>query len=157
MTEEKELQLVDRFPEIMVNFKNHKMPYVLGVQCENGWFDLIYDCLSKIEFVRASSNCKVELTQIKQKLGELVIYYDFDGEEKPKEIINDIVSSTNRKSRRICEVSGNQGTLCRDNDGRYLTISYGVNRNNPNYQNMYPISENINDLWKHFDNREPFQ
>jgi len=157
MTEEKELQLVDRFPEIMVNFKNHKMPHVIDVQCEDGWFDLIYDCLSKIEFVRAASNCKVELTQIKQKLGELVIYYDFDGEEKPKGVIEDIVSSTNRKSRSICEVSGNQGTLCRDNDGKYITISYGVNRNNPNYQSMYPISENITELWKHFDSREAFQ
>jgi len=157
MTEEKELKIVERFPELMVNFKNHKMPHVLDIECDDGWFEIIYDCLSKIEFIRTSSNCKIQMTQIKQKLGELVIYYDFDGEEKPKEIIKDIISSTNRKSRRICEVSGNQGTLCRNEGGGYKTISYGVNRNNPNYQHMNPISENIHELWLHFDNREPFQ
>lgn len=159
MTEEKKLDILNRFPELMVNFKNQKIPHSFDINCDDGWFDLICDCLYKIDFIRLSSNYikKLEITQIKQKFGELVIYYDYQGAKEPEGIIQDIVSSTNKKSRSVCEVSGNQGALCRDNNGKYMTISYGVNRNNPNYQSMYPISENIHELWKHLDNREAFQ
>lgn len=155
MTEETEARLVDRFPEIMVNFKNHKIPHSFDIQCDDGWFDLIYDCFCKMDFIRVSCNYikKLEITQIKQKFGELVIYYDYEGAREPEGIFKDIISSANRKSKSICEVSGEYGTLCKDGD-RYKTLSYKVTREKNEYKNFNPISQSFHDLWVELDRRE---
>ena len=161
MRAELEQKLYQRFPYLLQRFTSNKPNSSFIISCDDGWYDTIYDCLNKIDYVCVLTNSKLEIMQIKEKFGELAIYIDFintEGErsETANQIIQDIIRSAAESSKKICEVSGNHGTLCSDKS-KYKTLSYEVVRNNHKYTGYHPISNNIAELWIHYDNKPAFQ
>lgn len=161
MRAELEQKLYQRFPYLLQRFTSNKPNSSFTISCESGWYDIIYDCLNKIDYVCVLTNSKLEIMQIKEKFGELAIHIDFvnnahESSETANQIIKDIIRSAAESSKKICEVSGNYGTLCSDTN-KYKTLGYEVVRNNPKYTQYHPISNNIAELWIHQDNKPAFQ
>ena len=162
MTEELEQKLYQRFPYLLNRFTSNRPNSSFIISCEDGWYDTVYDCLAKIDYVCTLTDNKLEIMQIKEKFGELIIYYDNINPDEVAnfdtlhQIIKDIIKSAAESSKKICEVSGNYGTLCSDAN-KYKTLSYEVVRNNHKYTQYHPISNSIAELWIHNDNKEAFQ
>lgn len=111
-----------------------------GLECRDGWFDLIYGLCSEImqAYKEEKREIDLDVVQIKEKFGALRFYYAFKGKSKtihgfdfisdngvggvritPKgdgfgETISSIVRKYEKKSRHICEVCGNPGELRTD-------------------------------------------
>ena len=83
---------------------------VFGMQCDNGWYDLLDDLFSKIQVylnkhLELKRSFKVD--EVKEKYGTLRVYYS-GGDT----YIDDLISKAENKSETICEVCGAKGKLC---------------------------------------------
>lgn len=81
-----------------------------GIECDDGWFDLIE---SMCEEIQSDINYKVNnqipvtqvlVTQIKEKFGTLRFYY-----EGGDDFADGVVSLAENLSSKICETCGNKG------------------------------------------------
>jgi hypothetical protein len=72
---------------------------MFGIECGNGWNDLIYDLCKEIEKTDALMSCR--FTQIKEKWGLLRVYINY-GDDK----IYDLIYEYEKKSSKICELCG---------------------------------------------------
>jgi hypothetical protein len=81
---------------------------LFGIECENGWFDLLDETFSKIQkHLDENQNLEFDIEQIKEKYGTLSIYYH-GGDDFIERVIRD----AEKKSSTICEVCGKPGKLC---------------------------------------------
>ena len=89
-----------------------------GIECGDGWHDLIDDTLTAIEKHCASIGSKPPgITQIKEKLGLLRIYFrPYD------EGIEAILHAAEQRSASICEQCGRPGKLV---IGQYIHVTCG--------------------------------
>lgn len=164
MTEAAEAKLVERFPRLCNQFRKEGSPFHRGFQCDDGWRELIYSCLSKIQLIADLAGLDIEIAQMKQKFAELRIYLNIktkeganeEQEDLARSIIWDVVEKTSLASKKICEISGQYGTLCKDGS-RYKTLSYEVTRKNDKYKNFNPISQSLHDLWVELDRRKKYE
>lgn len=83
-------------------------PIVFGFECDDGWFNLLDELMSKIKEV--DKNRVVTIRQIKEKLGGLRFYTGNSINE-----VEDIINEYQEKSFSICEVCGKTGELCEAN------------------------------------------
>ena len=161
MTEETEARLVERFPRLCNQYRKQNSSFYRGFQCDDGWSELIYFCLSKIQLIADLAGLDIEIAQIKEKFAELRIYLDIktkegvskEQDDLARHIIWDVVEKASLASKKICEISGEYGTLCKDGS-RYKTLSYKVTREKNEYKNFNPISQSFHDLWVELDRRE---
>jgi hypothetical protein len=105
MKRELEEKLIKEFPKL---FKGSSMNpqqclMVFGCECDDGWFDLIWDTCKKIrdEAIKANIEDHVWFSQIKEKYGALRMSV-FSGSEE----IWDILFEAENESMKICEVCG---------------------------------------------------
>lgn len=77
-----------------------------GFACDKGWYPLIYETLDKIQAIVDRDNLNLEITQVKEKRGELRIYISNYTDE-----IGDAIDEATRKSITICEQCGKEGGL----------------------------------------------
>jgi len=75
-----------------------------GFECENGWFDLIWNLCIQIEKENPED---FEVCQVKEKFGTLRFYPLGGAPEK----IWDLIDAAEKKSETICEICGKPGTL----------------------------------------------
>lgn len=163
MTEELELKLVERFPNLCVDYKGdpHVTCFAFGFECCDGWYDLIYDTLCKLDFFSQISGVDITIAQIKEKFGELRIYYNpldmslltEDKGRFAQNIINDIIDNAATTSKNTCEVSGKQGTLC-SKGSWYKALCYDIVRNTEEYKEFIPVSEWMEAFWKNLDKQK---
>lgn len=73
-----------------------------GFDCDDGWFQIIYDLCSKI----SELDDKVYATQVKEKFGTLRFYIN-GGDE----LIYDLIDKADQQSGVTCEICGKQGKL----------------------------------------------
>ena len=69
-------KLIDRFPYIQ-NEHNVGLQWGSGVDCGDGWYELLYTLLEKIEDIYKRNNRNINdftIEQIKEKYGELRFY-----------------------------------------------------------------------------------
>lgn len=92
------------------------------IECEDGWFDLIYDTCKKIQAVYNKYGIEpdFEPTQIKEKYGTLSFYYstgwldeyhEIEKYQKAWQEIDKIVEESETKSAYICERCGKPGSI----------------------------------------------
>ncbi len=131
MNKELELQLVERYPDILRDYggDNHQTLMSFGFECGDGWYNLLDECMAKISHfcylstTKSGDKITVVARQIKQKFGSLRFYVDIDGASETEEsIIHDIIAAAERKSAQICEETGDYGVMCR-RGGWYKTLS----------------------------------
>jgi hypothetical protein len=119
MKEELELKLVEKYPTILKDYRGDckKTCMAWGMECGDGWYDLLDKVLNKLDYISKTSGTQVVATQIKEKYGTLRFYYDtivttdLNLDEAIDEIISDVVSAAERKSESICEMCGKWGEL----------------------------------------------
>jgi hypothetical protein len=84
--------------------QNNLMAY--GFMCGLGWYPLIRETLDKIQAIVDRDGFDLEITEVKEKFGELRIYTSIYIEE-----IEDIIEEATNKSTKICELCGKPGKL----------------------------------------------
>jgi hypothetical protein len=73
-----------------------------GIECGDGWFDLLDDLSNKIEGLKLG----IQATQVKEKYGTLRFYTNFYNEQ-----VEEYIQEAERKSEYTCEVCGKPGAL----------------------------------------------
>ena len=76
----------------------------IAYECDKGWHDLIDRTLELIDSVSKPDNFTI--TQIKEKFGELRIYY-----YPANDMIDNIIEFAINESLTICEMCGKKGKL----------------------------------------------
>jgi hypothetical protein len=120
MNKELELKLVEKYPNILCDYNGDKMKTCMhwGVECGDGWYDLLDELLAKLDYLSSVSGVQVVADQIKEKFGTLRFYYstiaktDLDLDVIVCKIIDDIVNRAEKRSIYICEKTGKDGVLC---------------------------------------------
>ena len=122
-----------------------------GCECGDGWFELINSLCGELEsaYKQRSLTPDIRVLQVKQKFGRLRFYYTFEGEKDGLVIdflgsgtlrigsaddgisediknlrseIKSIVSKYEEKSATVCELCGEDGSLCRLPKKYYKTL-----------------------------------
>ena len=120
----KELQdkIFEEFPELF-ELRQPKegeklvAPICFGLECGDGWYDLIYTLCSQIacELKYNQKGTKVQVIQVKEKFGGLRFYTSGATDE-----IHGMIRMAEATSYKICDVCGNKGEN-RNNRGWYET------------------------------------
>lgn len=99
--------LVLRFPWATYK-KGGKVIGMDGIECENGWFNLIWDMFTELETVYSVAKLKedMDITTIKEKYGVLTMYYT-----SSLVGINEVVKKYVLLSEGVCEKCGSEGGL----------------------------------------------
>ena len=113
MREELEKKLYQDFPDM---FAGRHLPLTenlmsFGCECDDGWFQIIYDFCEKIK------GSGIFFCQIKEKYGSLRLYYDIlnDRDENCSLSFDDIeklIEEAEEKSYTTCEICGEHAVLC---------------------------------------------
>jgi hypothetical protein len=114
MKEDLNKHFYEKYPKM---FARHR-----GLECDDGWFDLIDMLCSSIQFHLDHNNRdgkipQVEIRQIKEKFGSLRFYISGGNE-----FLDGKISFAELMSGHICEISGLPGKLCQKG-GWYKTLS----------------------------------
>ena len=104
MSPEKSNELIAIYPELFSEI-HHLMPFsMFGFECGEGWFDLLKECIEKIQKVCEHDGLETKIAQIKEKFGTLRFYVDAgtDG-------VYDAIEEAEGKSMITCEKCGSPG------------------------------------------------
>lgn len=94
---------------------NGDLPIALfGIECNNGWYNLIQDTLQKIKNIDTRQQCKI--FQIKEKFAGIRIYLDVYPIEYDATV--DIIKAAELNSFETCELCGEKGHLANINGWR---------------------------------------
>ena len=98
-----------------------------GLECDDGWYDLIYDLCTEITkfYDEIKKPINLHVNQIKEKFGGLRFYFSLDNEKSDTsdakndnhelyKKIHQIVQKYCDKSYEVCEVCGKPGKLRED-------------------------------------------
>ena len=113
MTEELDSKLCQDFPNL---FKNRYASLTetcmcWGFECEDGWFDLIYNlCVNIQNYIIESKFENIEVLQVKEKYGNLRFYIS-SGDE----YIFNLINQAENESKTICEICGKKGKIIEKN------------------------------------------
>jgi len=93
-------------------------------ECNDGWFNLIYDLSEKINKlmtnVKGEARTWIEVVQVKEKFGTMRFYMSTGTEE-----IFEVIDEAEKESAHICEMCGNPGTTrC---NGWFVTLCNDCN------------------------------
>jgi len=157
MTRELEAKLIKKYPKILVDIYGdpRQTCMAFGAECGDGWYDLLDDCMNKIQYLCDlwSTNGKevqVVANQVKEKFGTLRFYISLHGaNEIENNIIDDIISEAERKSEHTCEVTGEHGEPCKKGGWR-RTLSYQQARKD----GYIACNESTEKYWKEKDEKE---
>ena len=114
MSPELEQKLVEAAPTFLKDYNGDEMQTCMawGMECDDGWFDLLMDCVTRLEEINRKSKGCVYASQIKQKFGMLTIYYFTQGlTEEENDLVQQIVYEAEEKSEGICEQCGKPATV----------------------------------------------
>lgn len=106
------------FPPQEIREDNSKSCLAYGIECGPGWYPLIEDALQAL----VKTGLQIEITQIKEKFGQLRLYYDLAAhQDSDVEKVQQIIRAAERKSVVTCEVCGEPGEHTGDG-GWYVTL-----------------------------------
>jgi hypothetical protein len=104
-----EKKLVKRF-KFLQRDKDDMTPYYLfGIECENGWENLLYRLFEGIEKI-LEQDSDFRIMQIKEKFGSLRVYTNFSND-----LIDTLINKAELESEKICEDCGKKGKLVKLN------------------------------------------
>jgi len=89
-------RIFDDFPDL---FPGNLM---FGIECGDGWFEIIYDAIKKIDQISKEHECNITISQIKEKFGTLRIYQSGPDEAEK------FVDEAEYLSGKTCELCGDK-------------------------------------------------
>ena len=90
------------------------MPF--GFECEDGWFDIVYNLSKELAEYAKKNNCDIEASQVKEKFGTLRFYVRSECADK----IYETIAKYEKLSASTCELCGEPGILIKKT-GWYMT------------------------------------
>ena len=110
MRQDLEEKLMQDFPwmEAKHIWTGKKLDFPTPCECEDGWFNIIYNCCKEIDDLYKSKNANINdliIYQVKEKYGELCFYVGnyIDG-------VQEIIDKYEEESAKTCEVCGKYGS-----------------------------------------------
>ena len=156
MTHDLELELQKKYPKILKDCGGDMRTTCMHwwLETEDGWFKLVEEGLEKIQYLcdvftatHPENPTQLVAEQIKSKLATLHFYKRVEGgNEVEAGILRDIVDAMAKKSARVCETSGEHGSLC-VRGGWLKTLSYDQARE----QGYKAADESLEEYWKEKD------
>jgi len=113
MKKELENKLKKKFPSLYKNLYKENTCMQWGIECDDGWYDLIYNLSSELDNWCKQNELQVNAAQIKEKFGTLRFYFNSANvftDDQYKEI-SSIVDKYEKLSGTVCELTGNVGEL----------------------------------------------
>ena len=114
-----ESDLRSRYSHMISSLRSDPINYC-GIQCDDGWYHIIDDLLSRISFIKAVRNVMVR--QIKEKFGLLRVYCSVDAEQSVRNQILKIIRDFEDLSGTVCEICGKQSTVVTASNGRLQSL-----------------------------------
>lgn len=156
MNKELELKLVEKYPKILQDYNGDKMKTCMhwGMECGDGWYDLLDKLMAKLDYISNVSGIQVVADQIKEKFGTLRFYYhtvantDLNVSDCVEDIISDVVYCAEHNSKYTCEVTGKEGVLC-SRVGWLKTLC----KNEADIQGYAPTDPKTAKYWDEVDNK----
>lgn len=156
MNKELELKLVQKYPTILKDYGGDmkKTCMHFGMECGDGWYDLLDDLLSKLDYLSKNSGVQVITDQIKEKFGTLRFYYstvvktDLNLDIIVSKIVDDVVSVAEKQSAYICENTGEDGVIC-SRLGWLKTLC----KEEADKEGFSPTNPNVAKYWDDLDNK----
>lgn len=113
MTQEKENRLIAAYPHLFQNNKTNSPYSHFGVECGDGWYQLINDLCKDI--CEVDTRKIVRVAQIKEKFASLRFHVDIGADEEEKDVyynrrIFNIILKYEGLSALICEQCGSTGS-----------------------------------------------
>jgi len=110
MTDKNITKLINRFPSI---FNDNFI-----IECDDGWYDLIFDLCRDIQHEINNSGCnQVTAVKVKEKFG--LLHFVADG---GNEVTEAMISKYKKVSGDVCEITGGKGYM-HQNNGWLKTLS----------------------------------
>jgi len=112
MTPEKDAELCKKYPMLFAqrtaDIKESCMGF--GIECSDGWYDLIDELSAKIEAINETLPRKerIEAEQVKSKFGGLRMYVNSVPNSVSEEVFK-LIDEAEHKSFEICEECGKPG------------------------------------------------
>lgn len=114
---------LEKIREIVKKHINLFSPQAYDISILPGWIELVDELLVKIQNEIAGTNGRIRIVQIKEKFGQLRVYYGGDGvSEEALAKIRSHVNEAFSKSQSSCVICGDPGE--RMSEG-YITIRCG--------------------------------
>jgi len=156
MNKELELKLVQKYPTILKDYGGDmkKTCMHFGMECGDGWYDLLDDLLSKLDYLSKNSGVQVITDQIKEKFGTLRFYYstvvktDLNLDIIVSKIVYDVVSVAEKQSAYICENTGEDGVIC-SRLGWLKTLC----KDEADKEGFSPTNSKVAKYWDDLDNK----
>ena len=103
MNRKNQQELINKYPNLFINVDKSPTESLMcfGLECGEGWFNLIDETCSEIQ--KTLNGRKLKFTQIKEKYGGLRIYTNYYIED-----IDNILDEAEDKSFEICEECGSK-------------------------------------------------
>lgn len=103
MRVEKEKELMDIFPDM---FSSSRFRF----DCEDGWFNILYDLIGQLRQISFDYGCDITASQIKEKFGALRVYIDpLDSE--CSDLVHETIEEAEALSAKTCEMCGKPGLV----------------------------------------------
>ena len=113
MSPEKSKQLIEIYPELFDRDNIRNLVTMFGIECGDGWFELLKDCLTEIKAELDKNPYTIDeffdgfkIDQIKEKYGTLRLYITPHTDE-----ISEIIEKAELRSEVTCESCGATGKL----------------------------------------------
>jgi len=126
-----------------------------GVECDDGWYDLLADAMEKVQLVcdlstQAGKPCQLVASQVKEKFGTLSFYYFTEcSDPVVHRVLDDIIGAAERSSSSVCERTGKRGALC-VRGGWYKTLSRAQAR----LEGYKACDEGVEEYWSELDAKD---
>lgn len=153
MNKDLELKLVEKYPKILQDYGGDMQKTCMhwGMECGDGWYDLLDELLAKLDYLSNISGVQVIADQIKEKFGTLRFYYHEVGTANSPliyNIISNVVSIAEKRSEYVCEKTGKSGTLC-SRMGWLRTLS----KDEAKKDGYAPTNPNVAKYWDELDSK----
>ena len=124
-------KLYKKFPTLFSRRKLDEMESCMyfGIECDDGWYDLIYRMCEKLQEYGDENGLKFQLEQVKQKFGALRVslYNEFSSANilrtsntgyrtllrEQYNFAQKIINKYEEHSATVCEETGGEGQLCK--------------------------------------------
>ncbi len=103
MSPDKSKQLIEIYPEIFSDLHPMTAVPIFGIECGDGWFDLLKDLITEVKVLSLEG---LKVHQIKEKYGTLRFYTNWDNDE-----LSALVDKAEERSAITCETCGKPGGI----------------------------------------------
>jgi hypothetical protein len=128
MSPDKSNQLIEIYPELFSNIDPRKPIYLFGIECGDGWFELLKELIIELKAICkkfdlvmcpdifGNEHIPLKVIQIKEKYGTLRFYMNWSTQE-----MDDAIDRAEVKSAVTCEMCGKPGELRQDHYWVYVS------------------------------------